>query len=441
MVTGVAYAQTIPVSNFENWTITNYDDLNTPWFTSNENTVPDYGVATAKKVTGHTSTNAVRLETYVSGTDTSTGYITNTEGDPTIGEGGVPYSQKPTGVTGFFRYNLPANDTALLIIVFKKNGTVISSNTFKIKGTGTQSTFASFSYPLSMAVTPDSVVIAATSSNIDNTAGMNGASWIEFDQLSFTGPGVTQIITNGDFEGWTAKSNQVPNDWSVYGDITRSTDKYQGTYAAKLVSVDDGTGDADLADMNVFKPYTRNTADTLTGYYKYTAAAPGDSATIIVLFFNNGMPDMNSFTIGLKQVSTYTKFSLPIKAPGSVSDVYINVLSGTIMGTPAIGSVLYIDDLNIKQGPVSVNNTTHKKADITVYPNPAKDIITIRADNHEDLTAKLFDNTGKLLAQQVFSKDKQSMNFSLHNIPAGMYHFVLYTTEGSIYTVKTVSKQ
>ncbi|OSZ82051.1 hypothetical protein CAP35_01920 [Chitinophagaceae bacterium IBVUCB1] len=439
LATSFSFAQTIPVSDFENWTITNYDDLNAPWITSNETTVPNFGASNVKKVTGHLSTNAVRLETYASGTDTLVGYFTNTEGDPTTGEGGVPYSQMPTAITGFYKYNLPANDTALLIVVFKKNGTVISSNTFKIKGTGSLPTFTSFNYPVSMSVTPDSVVVLAASGNFIN-GGVNANSWIEFDQLSFTGPGITQPIMNGDFEGWSAKSYQVPQDCSVDGDVTRTTDKYAGNYAAKMVTIDDGTGSPYTGDVYVTMPYTSTSPDTLTGYYKYTAGAPGDEGQIIVMFFKNGMPVGNSIIESLTASSTYKKFSMPFQATQVPDELYI-IFASSDFTNGAIGSTCLIDEVSIKQGSLSVNNKTYQKTDIKVYPNPAKDMITIRAEHKDGLIAKIFDNTGKLLVEQAFEKDKTSINMPLQNMVAGMYNLVLYTKDGAIFAVKPFLKQ
>lgn len=443
MFSYTSFAQTILVGDFENWTITAYDDLPAPWYTSNQFTVKDYGVATTKKVTGFSSANAIRIETYVSGTDTVPGYFTNTEDDPTAGEGGMPYSQQPNAIEGYYRYNLPGNDSAVLMIIFKKNGSIVSNDIIKIKGTGSLSTFTAFNYPLSLSVVPDSVVILGMSSNFIDGIGVNSGSWIEFDSLRFTGPGITQAILNGTFEQWNSKSEEVPDDWQVSGNVTRSNDKYAGSYAAKLVTSDDGSGGEESAELMRALSYSNNTHDTLTGYYKYNPSAPGDSAMIALMFFNGGFPIGSGYIVSLPPVSNYVKFTIPIKVTSSVDQAFISIYSSGYFGTPAIGSELYIDDMKIIQGSTSVNEPGIRQPDIAVYPNPAKDIVIVNINNigSEELTLVLFDNVGKQVAIRNASIGKQNVHFPIGNLPVGTYTLMVQSSNGKILCKKQIVKQ
>ncbi|MGB3946388.1 MAG: hypothetical protein WBM13_00265, partial [Bacteroidia bacterium] len=284
------YAQSVPNGGFEEWTSTTFDDAD-GWVTSNNESVGYYGVPTVTKVTGQTGF-AYRMETIVSGSDTTSGYLLNSEGDFFNGEGGWPYSQQPTSITGYYRYNLPANDTALMIVIFKASGSIISMDIFKIKGTGSQSTFAAFSFPLSLSSMPDSVLFAATSSNLMTEQGIEPGSFLELDGLAFAGTGITQVISNGSFENWTPQTLNKLDDWTVWGveGVSRTTDAYAGTYALRLQNNSYMNNGVLTAYPSVIStgnpgnsvyglPYS-NMVDTLCGYYKYTVTGATDSAFV-----------------------------------------------------------------------------------------------------------------------------------------------------------------
>ncbi|MGZ3901046.1 MAG: hypothetical protein ACXVNQ_11345, partial [Bacteroidia bacterium] len=117
------FGQAVPNGSFENWTTINYSEP-TGFNTGNSRDVPRMGVASITKVTGFTGF-AVRIQNNVVGPDTSDSYIINTNNpcsDVPQWTGGVPYSQQPTAITGKYRYNLLGTDTAILLVIFRKNG-------------------------------------------------------------------------------------------------------------------------------------------------------------------------------------------------------------------------------------------------------------------------------------------------------------------------------
>src|SRR5947209_4417046 len=114
-----ANAQACPNGDFENWTTHSYDQPDTGWFTSNPQSLGMHDTLTVWKVPGY-SGQAIHIQTAIIGTDTMQAYIVNTPGDPSSGMGGVPYSQQPTAIAGYYRYNLPGNDSAALWVIFKK---------------------------------------------------------------------------------------------------------------------------------------------------------------------------------------------------------------------------------------------------------------------------------------------------------------------------------
>ncbi|HXP48840.1 MAG TPA: hypothetical protein VN922_02740, partial [Bacteroidia bacterium] len=234
------FGQAVPNGGFESWTSTPYNEVS-GWYSSNPQSLSMMGIANVTKVTGF-SGSAVHLQTYISGQDSNFAYVSNSPGDPTQGQGGVPYSQKPTGITGYYRYNLPVHDSALLLVIFKKSGSIINTYIFKIHGTGSLTTFTSFNYTFTPAltITPDSIIVAAASSNAIQNIGVQNGSWLEIDQLAFAG--ATQAIPGGNFDTWNSFAFDSPNGWQVETNgkgtsgVSKTTSSYSGTYALSLVS-------------------------------------------------------------------------------------------------------------------------------------------------------------------------------------------------------------
>lgn len=435
-------AQTIVNGAFENWTITNYDDPDN-WSTANSELNRGAGVVTVTKVTGH-SGFAIKLETKVSGNDTSFAFFSSTERDPVAGEGGVPYTQKPDSITGYYQYNVASGDSALLLVIFKKNGSIVSTDLFKI--TGSQSTFTRFSYPLSLSVTPDSVIIAAASSNAIDNVGVKPGSTITFDELAFVGTGVTQAIPNGNFDSWSAKSYDKVNNWSGGGSgISRTTDSYRGSYAMLLETKDvfDGNANPSAICNGRFGdngpeggvPYT-GTQDTLVFYYKYISQGSSTGAVSVSLFAA-GSPVGGQFA-PIAAASTYTKMEVPFQAGNTPDTIRIVFVSSDFPVTVAhLGSKLYVDEVQLKSQPL---NTGIKPVvifhnSISVYPNPATSDINIRIDAVNSTTnASLV--VSDILGRDILLKDvsveigANTFTTSINQLPSGIYYCRLVNASG-----------
>lgn len=64
--------------------------------------------------------------------------------------------------------------------------------------------------------------------------------------------------------------------------------------------------------------------------------------------------------------------------------------------------------------------------DVTIFPNPTKDMVTIQAEGLKDVT--VFSMTGqKLLTRQV---DSNELTIDLSDLPSGVYHFNMATDQG-----------
>jgi hypothetical protein len=441
-----ALAQAVPGGNFETWSNIAYNNPG-GWSTGNLRDVYQMGAATITKVNGN-SGFAMRLQTNIVNGDTSESYAINTTdpcGDPPTWKGGVTYTQQPTGISGYYRYSLPGADTALLIVIFRKNGVHVGDNIIKIRGTGSQLTWTSFSHTLSCGQVPDSVIIAAASSNKVNNVGIQNGSFLELDGLAFVG--ASQPIPNGDFESWTAQSKDDPAGWMSEPGVSQSTVAYTGTYALRMETGNDpcgGTKGAQITSGITSKnspprgghPYT-GTIDTLCGYFKYIPQGV-DSAIITVSLTKNGSM-AGGASKKLLASGNYVYFSLPFSAGMTPDTLRIDIQSSRNQASPSnSGSVLYIDNLSLKSQPLGFRQTELENSDVTLYPNPASDKIQIDIHDRSRIskTVLLYNSTGKLLDKWL---TEDGLCIDVKSLAPDLYF--IQVSSGNNVTIKRFAKE
>ncbi len=422
-----AKAQSLSNTDFEDWTISTYDDPASYWLTGNADDAPD---VTVSKVAGYQSTNAIRLQTIDNGIDTIPAFIINGEGDPISGDGGMPFAGQPTAINGYYRSSIGAGDTALLLVVLKANGNILSQDIFKF--TGSHSSFTAFNFPINISSAADSVIIAATSSNAVDWVGVQPGSWIEFDSLEFTGATTQPVITNGNFEDWMQVEMHEPDDWQYDGDVKRSTDKYSGTYAAQLNTTDDGSGpnQAQLIGGMVYS----GTIDTLSGWYKYATPGTADSGMVMIMYADgSGMPVHMEFN-SLPPAANYTNFSFPLDDQGNgASFVALIFSSSSFFGMPEDGSTFLLDKLEVKQQNVGIKNATAKLSGIKAYPNPATDVLHVSLTNpgKDEVTVSVFDLKGAVQYHTtVKATAAGDIAVPVSTLSKGMYFYSVKTSAG-----------
>ena len=159
-----------------------------------------------------------------------------------------------------------------------------------------------------------------------------------------------QTVQNGGFETWTnllffyepqgyVSSNYASVLLGTGGlpraNVSRSTSKHSGTYAAKLESYAQNTGDSlgvpgllitgalDLANTTIKPgiPVSGGRPTELRGYYKYAEGILPDSGVLTILFskYNPLLGGLNIIGIGgtvFSNTAAYTQFSAPKQAAG-----------------------------------------------------------------------------------------------------------------------------
>lgn len=432
------FGQAFTNGGFENWT--NYPITFPQYYPVNSNlNNMNWGFpSNATQVTdAQAGTYAVNLLTVANATDTSFAYIAN--GDPGNGTGGIPYTQKPLTATGFYKCNVPAGDTALILVIFKEGGSIVSFDLLKI--TGVQSTYTAFNLPLTIpgAANPDTVMFAAASSNAFIFQGIPG-SMLQIDNISFTGVLSQPANLNGSFETWTNLNLYKPDNWLAAGDTSlRTTDNVGGTYALKLTTISYGGGgvgasiltNGDLPPMSGpvgGRPYTTST-DTLVGMYKFLPNGI-DSATVWINLTNGGSPVGGAY-VGLPPAASYTPFSIPFNcftAPDTLLLVFASSFNSTLPSN--VGSQFFLDDLYLKSQPLSTPQTANWNAFgmVKLFPNPATSFTTISFTNQNSTSTKItmHDALGKLVYQTtVEGNGVQSKQISLEGLQQGNYAVTL----------------
>jgi len=230
----------------------------------------------------------------------------------------------------------------------------------------------------------------------------------------------SNTIDNGDFENWTTTSTTEADNWNSFNslmvsigapeNLIKTTDAYNGTYAAQLITDSTLVGiipgiisnGLDLGEGVAFSGSPTN----FTGAYKYTNAL-NDTAFIYIEFTENGNTVGAQYLEELGNVNTYTTFNLPITLTGQPDTMIIVCSSGN-----QIGSTLYIDNFQLSGGNVDIVENTIPT--IKIYPNPANKTINL-ISNTGAKKAKIISLNGKVVSSHSLNGFKSSIDVSTLN--------------------------
>lgn len=436
-------AQNVINGNFESWKTTSVDKPN-DWFSSNDFYID--GPICVSKTSDSRDGFAIKLESKLNDFGiVDVGYFTNSTGDPTNLEGGMPYSNLPDGISGFYKGNFVAEDSAVLFIGFKKNGTLIGSYTFKI---GTSSNiFKPFTFPFDLSDSPDSVLIEVSASNVSGNNEPSAGTSIILDDIQFTGIGITQQLNNSNFDNWSTDNIYGFKNWSATTtDVTRTTDSHSGEAAAYIPVSDFGDGLffggnlilGEIPEMGKRQGIPYNlTNDTLSFYYKFNSV-DDDSATVLIGLYKQGMP-IGSDIIVLEPTAEYQLKKIPFTSPFSPDTLSLifAVAQGQI-NPASLGSVLYIDDVKLNSSPFNAlfENASQKEELIKIFPNPVQKDLYVELDSRQNIKYLVTDITGKIV---VSGETSNKTTLDLSTLKTGVYLLSLQTDSG-VWEVKRIVK-
>lgn len=375
-----SFSQNIPNWNFETWENRKLYDEPVYWNTGNQEAFLSNTITAIQTDDAYSGDFGLRIETVVTEEDTLFGYAfcngTITGGgieDTLQFLGGIPVSGAPDSLFGYFKYEIAASDTGIVLISFKSNGDIINQSIFQFFGSQNSYTKIGWDIP-ALGETPDTALIAFACSNPSDP---RPGGWIQIDSLWFGG--IDDTIPNADFEDWEEYSYQEPANWITAnlfsylfgGDtiVTPTEDARSGNYAMRIESAEVMIpGDSGFTNSVVGFgiPYTTSFDFTeslptfevdfnpvmLTGYYKFEPLQDDTALVYVVLLDEQGVID--EYGSYLFPTDQYTLFTITLDYPtgNTVTEVAI-VISTTIYfmqgdgKSGEIGSILYLDDLRL----------------------------------------------------------------------------------------------
>jgi hypothetical protein len=244
---------------------------------------------------------------------------------------------------------------------------------------------------------------------------------------------------------------------------SRTEDAYSGIYAARLEtkeifsqiasgSLFTGSFIADMFDSQALLgiPFTDKPSH-FSGWYKYT---PGtyknsrnvlstDECSIYALLSKWNGTSRDTIALAKLQssqtVSEYTNFNLEFvyesdETPDSISVVFASSALGDLF-IGGVGSVLYIDEIELIYDQSSITNTNNLSDRITYQLNDKH--LEIRTSCTES-SLKIYNIFGRLLYNNS-SADLQ-YNINLNSFNPGVYIIYLTDNKGNAYTEKVLLK-
>ncbi|MEI8084809.1 MAG: T9SS type A sorting domain-containing protein [Paludibacter sp.] len=450
----------IPNGDFETWSSSTYDLPENYYYSSNLNADYDAFNVTRTLVAYHGS-SAVKLVTNLNGF----GYFINcnpNNGDVASWKGGMAYNQKPTGLRGYYKYNVTAGDVGVMIAKFTKAGVDIGTYNIKVGGDFNDYKLFNFTFYPALTQTPDSVIFGAVSS--DFTASDNGVigSTLYLDSVSFTGVTSQPANMNGDFEKWSQSQTPYklvgwPNKDNQAVGVNRTSDvpKGGGQYALELKTyLSKGNTGNDKAQNGYIstgyydqkcnclmggQPFI-NKKDTLSFWYKYTQASTGNGE--IDLMFKSKGTAFSWEQIKLSPSVDYKYVEFPFNINQVPDSVIIQIISSSWQDTLVsfVGCDLKIDNLYFKSqktntGFASVENDVQ----ISIYPNPSDGYMSIRSGGKELTKLEIYSPTGVMVYATSKFDSNNAKQINISNVQSGIYFVKVFDKEG-IYTKKILIK-
>jgi hypothetical protein len=278
--------------------------------------------------------------------------------------------------------------------------------------------------------------------------------------------GITKAQTtppNGGFETWQNRTLifnplvpiEVPTSWSTFDSLANilnftigQSTAIQKTVTRNTSIKNSGTASAMLTTktfpgLNVAIPamltnavitldaaaeevsFTGGTAITqrvskAAAFIRY-APATKDTASFTVEIINRtfGKDSLIGFgSVEFGARPTFTKIEVPIDyyhttLPANLIRYYFTNSNDTVQNS----STLYVDDVTYTT-TTGVTEALMNDIEITAYPNPANDVLSINASSDDELAFELYAIDGKVLQTKTFSKTTQIRVADLAN---GLY--------------------
>ena len=172
----------------------------------------------------------------------------------------------------------------------------------------------------------------------------------------------------------------------------------------------------------------------ITGYYKYTPVGNDTALAVAICYVNGIKKDSSYMKLSAKSVYTYFELLLSYNSFPYEDTLQVSFASSDIDGkvNVRVGSVLYVDDLNVVYAPVGIN-ANETQTEFSAYPNPFTNIALISFKNNVGSSYELvlYDMLGNVARKQNVSSSPITVN--RNSLPVGIYEYrIIESTTSTI---------
>jgi len=242
-----------------------------------------------------------------------------------------------------------------------------------------------------------------------------------------------QSFQNGGFEQWNAGA---PVYWSSpnFLDITQTTDKANGLYAAKLKDV---TNDNNSYLSNTSPLDVGEKPSYVTCYFKFGNYNPNFDNVLIRIYLIDSA-GLSTFS-GSQSIQTfYTTYTpLTIMINNTVYSYMPNpreIMIDVSFNSPT-GGEFFIDDFMYGGGNVSVKDKSNSDNTISIYPNPSNGYFTFNNLKKEN-TIEIYDITGRLILNTIAQNTSETIDLS--DKQKGVYFYKIISDKKEIQQGKII---
>lgn len=251
-----------------------------------------------------------------------------------------------------------------------------------------------------------------------------------------------QYITNNGFENWTASD---PDSWHSPNALLAAyllppvvtkeiSDIYLGLNSAKLETkttpigavpgvLTNGTIILSAPYVSGGIPFTDRPA-SFKGYYKYTPAS-GDYCLMSAALFKTGAADTIGYAqfTNLATVGAYTLFQADFtySLPDNPDTLQI-IISSSNPYAAVVGSILKVDALYLEGGTLGISKY-HLQNNISVFPNPAKDILNLKMnfESFNEIKISVYSVIGQKVKEIILPKGTEICSLNIRDLNKGLY--------------------
>ncbi len=272
---------------------------------------------------------------------------------------------------------------------------------------------------------------------------------------------------NGGFENWTTLfSYEEPDDWQTFNFLSLTSppnpasafkvlglDVHSGNYAIKLKTIfvnnnpnqslitDTLSGSAFTGGIN-FSPFALQYGFPYTGrpaklelWAKYFPVGNDIGAAGVVLLKRDSITHIQDTLaagfVSIPATSSYTSFfaNLTYFSSAFPDTAAILILASRDSAAARVGSTLFADDVALT-GWVGIDQHDFISDKVKLFPNPAKDNLTIHTEIPEADNIEIVDNLGKLIG--VYKIQNYTACINTSQLPSAGYFYKLFDKKNTL---------